>query len=306
MASMRRGTYSIVARDALTGELGVAVQSHWFGVGGVVAWARPGVGAVATQSVAEVAHGPNALDHLREGLDAQSALAAVLRDDGLARYRQLGVVDAEGGVAAHTGEGCIAHAAHDAGEAFTCQANMMATATVPGAMAEAYRAHDGDLADRMLAALDAAQDAGGDVRGSQSAALLLVPAAGEAWRTRFDVRVEDHDSPLAELRRLLRLARAYEMAGQADELAAQGAHAEATGLYMAAAELAPGAEELAFWAGLGVASENLDGGVELVRRAAALKPAWLTLLDRLPAELSPTAAAVAAALRKRADTPGRG
>lgn len=298
---MRRGTYSIVARDRSTGELGVAVQSHWFGVGAVVAWARPGVGAVATQAVAEVAHGPNALDRLQDGLAAGEAIASVLRDDEQARFRQLGVLDAHGRAAAHTGEDCIPYAGEVTGDGFSCQANMMATAAVPGAMAAAYSAADGDLAERLLAALDAAEDAGGDVRGRQSAALLLVPAAGEPWRTRFDVRVEDADDPLGELRRLLGLARAYEMAGQADELAALGAHAEATRLYLAAAELAPQADELTFWAGLGVAAEDVGAGVELVRRAASQKPAWLTLLDRLSDELAPTASALRAALRARPD-----
>ena len=301
---MRQGTYSTVACDPSTGELGVAVQSHWFAVGSVVAWARPGVGAVATQSVAEVAHGPNVLDRLQDGLDVASAIAAVLQDDELARYRQLGVVDARGRVAAHTGSGCIPHAGHIPGERFTCQANMMATATVPDAMADAYRAHDGDLADRLLAALDAAEDAGGDVRGRQSAALLLVPATGEPWRTRFDIRVEDHADPLGELRRLVRFARAYEIADQADARAAEGAHAEATSLYLKAAELAPEADELIFWAGVGIAAEDLDAGVELVRRAASSKPSWLTLLDRLPSELAPTAGALRAALDERSQQKG--
>jgi uncharacterized Ntn-hydrolase superfamily protein len=294
---VRRGTYSIVARDPATGELGVAVQSHWFGVGAVVAWARPGVGAVATQSVAEVAHGPNTLVQLEQGLSAEAAVAAVLAEDELARFRQLGAVDASGAVAVHTGSGCIPYASDVIGEGFACQANMMAGDTVPDAMAAAYRAHSGDLAERLLAALDAAEAAGGDVRGRQSAALLVVPAGGEPWRTRFDVRVEDHTDPLGELRRLVRLARAYEMAGRADELAAEGSHAEATSLYLAAAELAPEADELTFWAGLGAAAEDLPAGVELIRRAAAVKPSWLTLLDRLSAALAPTAEAVRAAMR---------
>jgi len=293
---MRKGTYSIVARDPATGELGVAVQSHWFSVGSVVAWARAGVGAVATQSVAEVAHGPNALEKLQGGLDPAGAIAAVLEPDELAQYRQLGVADASGRVAAYTGANCIPHAGDTAGDGFTCQANMMASDTVPGAMAKAYSAHRGDLADRMMAALDAAEEAGGDVRGRQSAALLIVPPTGEPWRTRFDVRVEDHAQPLQELRRVLRLARAYEMAGQADELVAEGAYAEATRLYLEAAGLAPEADELTFWAGIGVAAEDLPAGVELVRKAAASKPAWLTLLDRLPEELAPTAEAVSKAI----------
>jgi uncharacterized Ntn-hydrolase superfamily protein len=293
---MRRGTYSIVARDPATGELGVAVQSHWFSVGSVVAWARPGVGAVATQSVAEVAHGPNALDRMQDGLDARAAVAAVLAADEQAQYRQLGVVDARGLAVSHTGASCIPYAGDAGGESFACQANMMAGDTVPEAMAGAYRAHQGDLTERLLAALDAGEAAGGDVRGRQSAALLVVPATGEPWRTRFDIRVEDHADPLGELRRLTRLARAYEMAGRADELAAEGAHEAATELYLGAAELAPEADELTFWAGLGLAAENLGQGVELVRRAVAVKPGWATLLERLDGELAPTAAAVAAAL----------
>lgn len=296
---MRRGTYSIVARDPETGELGVAVQSHWFSVGSVVAWARPGVGAVATQSVAEVAHGPNSLDRLQEGLDAAGAIAAVLSDDEQARFRQLGVVDAHGRAAAHTGADCIPFAGDVVGNAFACQANMMAASTVPNAMAAAYAAHQGDLAERMIAALEAAEGEGGDVRGRQSAALLVVPTEGEAWRTRFDIRVEDHGEPLVELRRLLRFARAYEMAGEADQMAAAGAHEPATTLYVKAAELAPEADELTFWAGLGVAGNDLDEGVELVRRAAAVKPSWLILLERLSPELAPTAAAVKKALQAR-------
>jgi uncharacterized Ntn-hydrolase superfamily protein len=297
---MRRGTYSIVAHDAGTGELGVAVQSHWFSVGGVVAWARPGVGAVATQSVAEVAHGPNTLERLQEGLDARGAIAAVLAEDQLAHFRQLGVVAARGDVAAHTGGGCIPHAEDVQGEGFSCQANMMADPGVPAAMAGAFVTGEGDLAERLLLALEAGETAGGDVRGHQSAALLVVPASGEPWRTRFDVRVEDGTEPLVELRRLVRFARAYEMAGEADERSAQGEHAEANRLYRAASELAPEADELSFWAGLGVAAQDLQDGVEIVRRAIMLKPAYRTLLERLSDELAPSAGAVRAALERDA------
>ena len=287
---MRKGTYSVVAHDAQTGELGVAVQSHWFSVGSVVPWARAGVGAVATQSIAEIAHGPNILERMDvDGLSPRAALTAVLAADELAQYRQLGVVDAEGNVAAHTGADCIAHAGDVQGEGFTCQANMMAGSSVPQAMAAAFSEHGGELVERLLAALDAAEAVGGDVRGRQSAALLVVPARGEPWRTRFDVRVEDHPEPLSELRRLTRLGRAYEMAARADELVAEHAHAQATSLYMRAAELAPEADELIFWAGVGVAASDLEEGVRLVRRALAVNPAWLELLGRVPAELAPTA-----------------
>ena len=293
--AMRRGTYSIVARDP-AGELGVAVQSHWFNVGAVVAWARPAVGAAATQSIAEVAHGPGALEKLAQGLAPAQALAAILESDELRDFRQLGLVDAGGRVAAHTGPDCIPHAGHVCGEGFACQANMMARPGVPEAMAGAYRAHDGDLAERLLAALDAAEAAGGDMRGRQSAVLLVVPGSGEPWRSRFDIRVEDDEEPLAELRRLLRLARAYEMAGRADELLADGEHDAAAALYLQAAELAPEARELTFWAGVGVAGRDMPAGLALVRRASDGAPQWLTLLERLPPELAPTAAALRQAL----------
>jgi uncharacterized Ntn-hydrolase superfamily protein len=297
VSSARRGTYSIVARDAATGELGVAVQSHWFSVGSVVSWARPGVGASATQSVAEVAHGPGTLARLDDGLDAAAALESVLADDEQRAYRQVAVVDAGGAAAVHTGTDCIPYAGDTSGEGFTCQANMMASPGVPEAMASAYREQDGDLAERLLAALDAAEAAGGDVRGRQSAALLVVPASGEPWRTRFDVRVEDADLPLPELRRLVRLARAYEMAEQADQLLAEGEHERATALYLEGADLAPEADELTFWAGIGVATHDLASGAALVRRAAIQTPAWLTLLERLTPELAPSARALRQELR---------
>lgn len=293
---MRRGTYSIVARDPQSGELGVAVQSHWFSVGSVVSWAWPGVGAVATQSVAEVAHGPNALARLAEGLDPDAAIGAVLAQDELAQYRQLGVVDARGRATARTGEACIAFAGDVQGEAFSCQANMMAATGVPEAMAAAYEAGEGDLAERLLGALEAAEAAGGDVRGRQSAALRVAPADGERWRARFDLRVEDHPEPLAELRRVTRLARAYEMAARADELVAEEQHARAAELYLRASALAPEADELLFWAGLGIADSDLEAGLELVRSALAVRASWRELLARVPAELAPSARTVMRAL----------
>jgi uncharacterized Ntn-hydrolase superfamily protein len=294
---MRHGTYSIVARDPATGELGAAVQSHWFSVGSLCPWARPGVGAVATQSVVEPAHGPHALDRLAAGDDAQGALASVLAADPLARARQVGVVDARGGVAVHTGPDCIAEAGHVAGADHACQANMMARDTVPAAMSAAFAAATGPLADRMMAALDAAEGEGGDVRGRQSAAMVVVPAEGEPWRRRVDLRVEDHTAPLPELRRLLGLQRAYELAGEADELLASGRADEAGERYRRARELAPESDELLFWAGLATAhAGDLAAGTDAVRRAAAIHPGWLALLDRLPPEFAPAASAVRKAL----------
>jgi uncharacterized Ntn-hydrolase superfamily protein len=294
---MRHGTYSIVARDPAPGELGAAVHSHWFSVGSLCTWARPGVGAVATQSVVEPAHGPNGLDRLEEGATAPEALQALLDADPLARVRQVGIVDARGGVAAHTGADCIPYAGHVTGEHHSAQANMMARDTVPAAMSAAFERADGDLAERLMAALDGAEAEGGDVRGRQSAALLVVPAEGEPWRARIDLRVEDHADPVAELRRLLGLQRAYELAGAADELMAADRAQEAGALYRRAAELAPGSDELLFWAGLALANAGeLEAGADAVRRAAAVHPGWLVLLDRLSPDFAPAGAEVRRAL----------
>ena len=172
----RKGTYSIVARDPDTGELGVAVQSHWFSVGSIVSWAEPGVGAVATQSIAEPAYGPWLLDRLRGGQAPREALDELLAHDQQARVRQVSVVDSRGAVAVQTGDRCIPYAGHVEGDGFSAQANMMAGPEVWPAMAEAFSASTGPLPRRLLATLDAAEAVGGDVRGRQSAALVVVPA----------------------------------------------------------------------------------------------------------------------------------
>jgi uncharacterized Ntn-hydrolase superfamily protein len=283
-------TYSIVARDPETGELGVAVQSHWFSVGQIVPSAEAGVGAVANQSVPEPSFGPRVLDLLRDGVGAVEALSRVLEgDEGLA-FRQLAIVDAVGEIAVHTGEGCIPHAGHAIGDGFSAQANIMAAPTVPAAMADAFRAASGPLAERLLAALVAAEDEGGDMRGRQSAALRVAGA--------IDLRVEDHADPVAELGRVLTLQRAYDLADRADQLAAEGRHDEAAALYQRAAELAPGSDELLFWAGLGIAQGgDLAEGVTRVREAIERGgDRWRVLLDRLSSEIAPSAAAVRDAL----------
>jgi uncharacterized Ntn-hydrolase superfamily protein len=290
---MRHGTYSIVALDPETGEVGVAVQSHWFSVGPLCAWARAGVGAVATQSVVEPAYGPNALDRMAEDIGAQQALGELLAADPLAAVRQVAVIDTRGQIGVHTGQDCIAHAGHVTGEHHSCQANMMARDTVPVAMSQAFEASTGALQERLLAALDAAEAEGGDVRGRQSAAMVVVPAEGEPWRRTVDLRVEDHDVPLDELRRLLTLQRAYDLAGAGDELLAAGRTDEAGELYKRAAEIAPGSDELLFWSGLARAQTgDLEGGVAAVRRAVEENPNWLVLLDRLSPEFAPAGKAV--------------
>jgi uncharacterized Ntn-hydrolase superfamily protein len=296
----RAGTYSIVARDPATGDLGVAVQSHWFSVGSIVTWARAGIGAVATQSIAEPAYGPRLLERLAAGENPSEALTAELAADSSAAYRQVAVVDGAGRVAVHTGESCIAQAGHSAGEGFRTQANMMASAEVWPAMAAAFEAAEGPLARRLFAALEAAEAAGGDVRGRQSAALLVVPGQGEGWERLVELRVEDSGEPLAELGRLLDLRDAYELADQADALAGAGRHEEAARLYERAAAAAPANLELSFWAGLGLAAAgDVEAGADRVAAAIAAHAGWRDLLARLEPELAPGAEAVRAALGAR-------
>jgi uncharacterized Ntn-hydrolase superfamily protein len=212
-------TYSIVARDPVTGDLGVAVQSHWFSVGALVPWARAGVGAVATQSMVEASYGPKGLDLMAEGLDAVSVLSTLLEQDPHANIRQVAMVDARGAAAVHTGSRCIPEAGHHLGQGYSVQANLMGPVTVPEAMANAFEKASGPLAERMVAALAAAEAEGGDIRGRQSAAILVVRAetTGQPWNDRLvDLRVEDHPQPVKELERLLRLHRGYEQMNAGD------------------------------------------------------------------------------------------
>ncbi|MFZ0090678.1 MAG: DUF1028 domain-containing protein [Solirubrobacteraceae bacterium] len=290
-------TYSIVARDRKTGELGVAVQSHWFSVGPLVPWARPGIGAIATQANVEVAYGPRGLDLLARGRSARQALDELVAADPLSDSRQVAIVDGHGAVAAHTGSACMACAGDVQADGVSCQANIMASDAVWPAMLDAYLASRGALTARLMAALHAAQDAGGDLRGRQSAAILVVAAAGEPWDTATSLRVEDHPDPLGELGRLVGLGDAYRTAGLGDERAAEGRHDEAARLFLRAAQLAPESDELRFWAGLGAAQVgDMDAALDHVRAALAVNPSWRELLRRLPPEVAPTAPAVLARL----------
>jgi uncharacterized Ntn-hydrolase superfamily protein len=286
-------TYSIVARDPQSGELGVAVQSHWFAVGPIVPWVRPGAGAVATQAAAEVSYGPSALALMADDVPASEALGRLVAADSAAAARQVALVDGAGRTATHTGELCIGHAGHVTGEGVSCQANMMGSPTVWPAMLAAYESATGPLSRRLLAALDAAESEGGDARGRQSAALIVAPADGEPWRCSVSLRVDDHPAPLVELRRLLGLHEAYDLASEGDECAAAGRHDEAARLYREASELAPENHELRFWAGLGAAQAgDLQTARSYVEAAIDVQPGWRELLGRLPAEIAPSAAAV--------------
>jgi uncharacterized Ntn-hydrolase superfamily protein len=290
-------TYSIVARDPATGELGVAVQSHWFSVGSTVPWAEPGVGAVATQSIADPSYGPNALDLMRRGSRAGDALRRLVEADAQPAVRQVAVVDAHGGAAVHTGRRCIPFAGHEEGRGFVCAANMMAREGVPQAMAQAFRTAVGELPDRLLAALDAAEEAGGDVRGLQSSAMVVVRPRGEQWRRTLDLRVEDSAFPLIELRRLVRLRQAYDLGERADELLGEGRTDEAGLLYRRASEVAPENDELRFWSGLALVQlGDRESGLARVRSAIKENPGLAELLTRLSPELAPSAPAVREAL----------
>ena len=202
-------TYSIVARDRETGELGVAVQSRAFNTGAIVPWAAPGVGVVATQSYTEPSYGPLGLDLLRAGKTPEEALAELVASDDEPEYRQVAILDGKGRVAVHVGEACIPAAGFAAGEGFSAQANMVDSERVWESMAESFERSEGPLANRLIDALDAAEAAGGDWRGRQAGGIIVVAAEGEPWARELDVRVDDHDDPLGELRRLVRLRQAY-------------------------------------------------------------------------------------------------
>lgn len=278
-------TFSIVARDPLTGEMGVAVQSHWFSVGSNVAWAEAGVGAVATQSFVDPAYGRDGLGLMRGGAPAGEALQALLAKDEGRDVRQVAMIDARGRVAAHTGAKCIEAAGDHTGKGYSVQANLMSNDTVWPAMARAFEAARGDLAERMLAALDAAQAAGGDIRGRQSAALVVVrgESTGKPWADRiFDLRVDDHAEPLRELRRLVRLQRAYNHMNAGDAAVERKDNEGALREYGAAERLVPDNTEMVYWHAVALANMNrVEEALPLFRRVFAADPNWRTLTPRL-------------------------
>jgi len=280
-------TFSIVARDPATGEMGVAVQSHWFSVGSVVAWGEPGVGVVATQSMVEKSYGPQGLELMRIGISAPTALPALLQADDNREVRQVAMVDHLGRMAVHTGVRCIACAGHVSGDGFSVQANMMLNDTVWPAMAEAYQGAAGPLAERMLAALLAAQTAGGDIRGQQSASLLVVSGTASAnpWEgILVDLRVEDHPQPVQELNRLLGVHRAYEWMNQGDAFLTEGQVDQALSAYRSAAELAPDMDELPFWHALTLADlDRMEEAAPIFKAVFRVNPNWAELVKRLPA-----------------------
>ena len=290
-------TFSIIAHDPATGELGVAVQSHYFSVGPVVPWARPGVGAVATQSMIRADYGPRGLDLMAAGMGAADALASLRAQDEGAESRQVAMVDATGAVAAFTGPACLAAAGDIQGHGVSCQGNILLDDTVWPAMLDGFTAASGSLAARLLAALDAAQARGGDLRGVQSAALLVVPGSGEPWETVVSLRVEDSPDPLGELGRLLALHGAYELVTAGDDHLVGGDQAAAADAFRRAAELAPDQPELRFWSALSLAGAGQEeAALTELRVLCAIEPQWREVLGRLTPDLAPSAAGLLARL----------
>ena len=282
-----RHTYSIIAHDPETGEFGAGVQTHWFNVGLGVLWAEAGVGAVATQSFLDPKYGERGLAMMRRGTSAHEVLAElVARDDGR-DYRQVAMIDAQGNIANFTGDKAIAEHCRIAGATYSVQANLMWKPGVCKAMSVAFETARGDLAGRIMVALDAAQNAGGDIRGQQSAALLVVEGdkgTPDYEAQKFNVRVDDSKEPLAELRRLLAVARAYRFMDQADEHLANGDMEGALDAYDRAMNMAPGNHEMIFWTAVTLAAVgDLDRARPLFAKSFALWPLWRELVPRLPA-----------------------
>lgn len=297
-------TYSIVARDSVTGELGVAVQSHWFSVGPIVTWAEAGVGAIATQSFVDPSYGMLGLELLRSGRSAPEALRGLIAADRDSAVRQVAMVDTLGRVAAFTGKRAIFAAGHHTGAQYSVQANLMERPSVWPAMARAYETTQGDLAERLLAALEAAEREGGDIRGRQSAAIVVVAprGTGRPWvDRRFDLRVEDHPTPVPELRRLVTLARAYQKLNEGDERVTRNDIQGAVESYRAAMALVPDAAtngEAPFWVGVNLAAAGREtDALPYLRRAYAVDRRWAELVPRLPpAGLLPNDTALVARL----------
>ena len=284
-ASPLAHTYSIVARDPKTGELGAAVQSHYFSVGPIVPWVEAGVGAICTQSLVLVDYGPLGLDLMRRGLSARQTLDALLAADPHPEGRQVAMVDAHGAVATYTGKACIPEAGDAQGEQFSCQANLMANDKVWPAMKAAFEHADGDLAERLMQALEAAERAGGDIRGRQSAAIMVVKGtpSGKPWNDVIvNLRVEDNAEPLAELRRLLNLRRAYNWIDAGDAFTTEKKMTEAQHAYTEGMKLAPDVVELQFWTALTMYTNGQKAeGLALFRKVFAREARWVPLLPRL-------------------------
>ena len=280
-------TYSIVARDPRTGEMGVGVQSHWFSVGSVVSWGEAGVGVVATQSLVNKSFGLRGLELLKQGKSPQEAIDILLSDDEGRDVRQVAILEAQGIVATHTGSKCIKHAGHKVGDNFSVQANMMFSDKVWPAMAEAYEKNNNMLLpERIIKSLEAAESVGGDIRGKQSAALLVVAGepTEEKWKDpTIDLRVEDHKEPLKELNRLLKVYRAYEHMNNGDLAIEKGNMDNAREEYDAALKMFPENLEMTYWVAVSLANQKkIKEALILFERVFKKDENWRLLTERLP------------------------
>jgi uncharacterized Ntn-hydrolase superfamily protein len=281
-------TFSIVAIDKENGEMGVAVQSHWFSVGNVVAWAKGGVGAIATQSFVNKSFGPRALDMISNGMNADEVLAQLLKSDEASNVRQVGIVDKNGNIAVHTGDKCIDFAGHKIGVNYSVQSNMMLTNKVPDTMAEAFEQSKGlPLAERMLSALEAAQSVGGDIRGKQSAAIRIVKveSSNEPWNDDYvvDLRVDDNADPIAELGRLLKVHRAYEFMNEGDLQVEYGNMDKAMSAYNAAMQMFPNNLEMQYWTAITLANNGeIAKASNMLQKVYNSDENWRELTKRLP------------------------
>lgn len=281
-------TFSIVARDPITGEMAVGVQSHWFSVGTSVSWAEAGVGAVATQSFTNKSFGIRGLKLLKEGKTAQEALTILLSDDAGIDVRQVAIVDNKGNVAVHTGKGCVQFAGDIKGTQYSVQSNMMLTDKVPAAMSKAFEASEGKpLAQRVMAALNAAQAVGGDIRGKQSAAILVVPAKSnnEPWNERtVDLRVDDSAEPLIELERLLKVQEAYQFMNEGDLAVEKNDMPKAMTLYGSAMKMFPENLEMQYWTAVTLANnKEVSKALPMFKKIFAQNLDWKEMTKRLPA-----------------------
>ena len=278
-------TYSIVAMDPESGEMGVAVQSHWFSVGSIVAWGEAGVGVVATQSFVNPSFGPRGLALLKRGKTANQVVEALIASDEGRDVRQLAVLSVDGSAAAYTGKNCIPGAGHVVGDNYSVQANLMMNDKIWSAMSEAFENAEGSLAQRMITALEAAQNAGGDIRGKQSASILIVKgkSTGKIWEDRLiDLRVEDHSDPVKELKRLLRVHRAYEHMNNGDLAVELGDMPLAMKEYSAAEKMFPDNEEMKYWHAVTLVNNGkLEDALPLFKTVFSKNKNWMELTPRL-------------------------
>ena len=281
-------TFSIVAIDQEAGEMAVAVQSHWFSVGNVVAWAKSGVGVVATQSFVNKSFGIRGLDLILNGKTAEQTLAELLADDDGREVRQVAIIDAKGNISVHTGNKCIDNAGHIKGENYSVQANMMLNSNVPQAMSSAFEKHSNlPLAERVLEALKAAQAVGGDIRGKQSAAIRVVKTnlSTEPWNDDFvvDLRVDDHENPIQEIERLLKVQRAYEFMNEGDLMVEINDMGKAMTAYNAAMLMFPNNLEMKYWTAITLANNgDTKSASKMLHEIYLADENWRELTRRLP------------------------